>query len=114
MSWLTASVVAEPNAESWANTVTFLPAAAAEVRARREHVLMLCRPERNVYLLIPVIASLAAGPEMNRILFCVGERRDLKGDARGDAAGEDLVALADQVLRRRDGLDRVGPRRRRA
>ncbi len=31
---------------------------------------MLCRPERNVYLLIPVSASTAAGPEMYRTWFC--------------------------------------------
>ena len=30
----------------------------------------VCRPERNVYLLTPVIASEAAGPEINRIRFC--------------------------------------------
>ena len=29
-----------------------------------------CRPERKVYLLMPVTASVAAGPEMNSTLFC--------------------------------------------
>ena len=50
-----------------------------------------------MYLLIPVTASVAAGPGDEEDLVLRGERRDLQGDARRDAAGEDLVALADQV-----------------
>ena len=61
-----------------------------------------------MYLLIPVTASdrRRAGDEQDLVLR--GERRHLQGDAGRDAAGEDLVALADQVAARCDGLRRIG------
>src|SRR5439155_13170432 len=46
-----------------------------------------------------------AGDEQDMVLS--SERRDLERDAGRDTARQDLVALADQVLRGRDGRGRV-------
>jgi len=52
-----------PNAESCAKTRIFLFAPARNESAVRTSCVVW-RPERNVYLFSPVIASEAAGPEM--------------------------------------------------
>ena len=85
-----------------------LPAAAAEVRARGEHVLvaLATRPER---VLVDPGDRVGRGRARDvEDLVLVGERRELERDPRRRRAGDDLVPLADQVLRARDGLDRVG------
>src|SRR4029450_6896221 len=64
---LTASTLDLPNAESGANTTTFLPLPRYDLAVWTSWYD--CRPERKVYRLSPVIASAAAGPETNSTLL---------------------------------------------
>lgn len=69
MTACTAASLLLPNALSWAKTTTFLPVASPMNDLAVTTSWYDCRPERNVYLLTPVTPSVAAGPEMNSVLF---------------------------------------------
>ena len=97
-----------PNAMSWAKTTTFLPTAPFRYAVEALTSWYVWRPERNVYLLIPVTASVAAGPEMKRTLFWSASGATARAAPEEHASGEDLVPLTDQVLRSGHGLGRVG------
>ncbi len=58
-----------PKALSWVKTVTFLPCRSGRKVAAVATSWYDCRPDRKVYLLMPVSASVAAGPEMNSTWF---------------------------------------------
>ena len=60
---LTAATLPWPKALSCAKTTTFLPLVSMKEPAVATSC-RLWRPERKVYLLMPWIASVAAGPEM--------------------------------------------------
>ena len=64
-----AATLAWPNALSWAKIVTFLPCRSPTKDAAVAMSWYVWRPERKVYLLTPVMASVAAGPEMNSTWF---------------------------------------------
>ena len=85
-----------------------LTAATAEVRACSEDVLVAlpAGPERVLVDPCDRIRRRGAGDVQHLVL--VGERRQLQRDARRGRAGDDLVPLADQVLRASDGLHGVG------
>ena len=65
----TAATLPCPNAESCAKTTIFRPTPLPSSDCAASTSCQLWRPERNVYLLTPVMASDAAGPEMNSTWF---------------------------------------------
>ena len=97
-----------PKAMSCAKTTTFLPTAALQVRGRGLDVLVGLAAGAERVLVDPRDRVGCRGARDEEDLVLVGERSDRERCARGDASGDDLVPLPDQVLGPGHGLGRVG------
>ena len=84
-----------------------LAGGVADEGLRGEHVLVGLAPgaEGVAVHAGEAVGGGRAGDEQHLVLR--GDRRDLQADTGGGRAGDDLDALADEVLRRGDGLGRV-------
>ena len=79
-----------------------------EDRGRVHHVLPALPAGTERVSIEPRDAVVCRGARDVEHLVLGGDRTDLERGPRGRRAGEDLVPLADQILRGRDGLRRVG------